>query len=204
MVAPSFFETIAPYFDFLTRLFMMGTYEKVREKMLNEDTSSFRILDLCCGTGYITNTIRAKQIIGFDMSPRMLNLNAKVKRGNKVLIRGNAYHLPFNQDEFDRIYCSSATHEFKLFFRILNKSFEILKPGGKFICFDIFQPNNPLLSFVMNTFVRYVVEHGLMWIFTKEQWHKMLETVGFEVEEVDIIRGLYVFIRARKPLSTSI
>ena len=110
MVAPSFFEKIAPYYDFLTRLFMMGTYNSTRERMLDEDTSQFTVLDLCCGTGYISNKIKAKKIVGFDRSDRMLSLNARTKRDNKVLIKGSAYHMPFAEAEFDRIYCSSASH----------------------------------------------------------------------------------------------
>ncbi len=198
MVEPSFFEKIAPYYDFLTRLFMMGTYDSVRRRMLNEDTSDFTILDLCCGTGYICNTIEAKKIVGLDMSDSMLARNAKVKRDNKTLIKGNAYQMPFTEPEFDRIYISSASHEFKRFEKILARSHQILKPGGKFVLFDIYQPKNWLLSLIMNTFVRHVVERGIMFVHTKEEWTNMLEDNGFKVEDMDIIRGFYIFIRAVK------
>ena len=203
MVEPKFFETIAPVYDFLTRLFMGGTYDSIRKRMLNEDTSQMAILDLCCGTGYICNSIEAKRIVGLDQSDAMLNRNSKVKRDNKTLIKGNAYQMPFQAEEFDRIYNSSASHEFKLFPRLLKKSFEILKPGGKIVIFDIYQPKNPVLSFVMNTFVRYVVERGIMFIHTKEGWRQMLEEAGFEVQELDVVRGTYIFARAIKPISVA-
>lgn len=198
MVAPSFFEKIAPYYDFLTRLFMMGTYDSVRRRMLNEDTSQFTILDLCCGTGYICNAIEARKIVGFDMSDRMLTLNARVKKDNKILIKGNAYNMPFSGPEFDRIYNSSASHEFKRFEKVLAKCHRILKPGGQFVLFDIYRPKNPILAFIMNTFVKYVVERNIMWVLTKEQWRRMLAENGFRVEELDTIRGFYIFIRAVK------
>lgn len=199
MVEPKFFETIAPFYDFLTRLFMMGTYDSVRQRMLDEDTSRFSILDLCSGTGYICNTIEAERIVGLDMSDSMLARNARVKRPNKTLVKGNAYNMPFEDAEFDRIYCSSASHEFKLFSKILKKCYQILKPGGRFILFDIYQPKNPVLSLIMNTFVRRVVERNLMWVHTKEEWRQMLTEAGFIVEELDTIRGFYIYIRARKP-----
>ena len=198
MVEPSFFEKIAPYYDFLTRLFMMGTYDSVRRRMLNEDTSQFTILDLCCGTGYICNTIEAKKIVGFDMSDKMLALNAKKKRENKVLIKGNAYQMPFTDPEFDRIYNSSASHEFKRFEKVLTRCHQILKPGGKFILFDIYMPENRFLAFIMNTFVRVVVERNIMFVLTRDEWQKMLEENGFKVEEISIIRGFYIFIRATR------
>ena len=198
MVEPSFFEKIAPYYDFLTRLFMMGTYDSVRRRMLNEDTSQFTILDLCCGTGYICNTIEAKKIVGFDMSDKMLALNAKKKRENKVLIKGNAYQMPFTDPEFDRIYNSSASHEFKRFEKVLTRCHQILKPGGKFILFDIYMPENRFLAFIMNTFVRVVVERNIMFVLTRDEWQKMLEENGFKVEEISITRGFYIFIRATR------
>ena len=198
MVEPKFFEKIAPYYDFLTRLFMMGTYDSVRKRMLDEDTSQFTVLDLCCGTGYIGNKIDARKIVGLDQSERMLALNARVKRENKILIKGDAYNMPFSEAEFDRIYCSSASHEFKKFSKVLAKCHQILKGGGKLILFDIYQPKNRLLSFIMNTFVRHVVERNLMWVYTKEQWPRLLAEAGFRIEELKIIRGFYIFIRAVK------
>ncbi len=203
MVEPKFFETIAPVYDFLTRLFMGGTYESIRKRMLNEDTSQMEILDLCCGTGYICNTIEAKRIVGLDMSAAMLGRNAKVKRDNKTLIKGDAYQMDFKEAEFDRVYNSSASHEFKLFSRLLQKSYGILKPGGKIVIFDICQPKNPILSLFMNTFVRYIVERGIMFVHTKEEWRQMLEEAGFEIEELDVVRGLYIFARARKPIEAA-
>jgi len=199
MVEPKFFETIAPLYDFLTRLFMGGTYESMRKRMLSEDTSQMDVLDLCCGTGYISNTIDARRIVGLDMSDAMLARNAKVKRPNKTLIKGNAYQMDFKAGEFDRVFNSSASHEFKLFSRLLNKSYDTLKPGGKIIIFDIYQPKNKLLSFFMNSFVRYVVERGIMFVHTKEEWATMLKEAGFEIEELEPVRGFYIFVKAVKP-----
>ena len=200
MVEPKFFETIAPAYDFLTKLFMGGTYESMRKRMLNEDTSQMDVLDLCCGTGYISNTIVARRIVGLDQSDAMLARNAKVKRNNKELIKGNAYQVQFKDGEFDRIYNSSASHEFKLFSRLLQKSYQALKPGGKIIIFDIYQPKNRVLSLFMNTFVRYAVERGIMFVHTKDEWRQMLTEAGFEGEELESVRGLYIFVKAVKPL----
>ncbi len=198
MVEPKFFEVIAPVYDVLTRIFMGGTYESMRRRMLNEDTSQMDVLDLCCGTGYISNKIDAKRIVGFDQSEAMLARNARTKRPNKTLVKGTAYQMPFTDQEFDRIYCSSASHEFKLFNRILKDCYRILKPGGKVVIFDICQPKNKVLALFMDTFVRYVVERGIMFIKTKEEWRSMLEEAGFKIEELVMVRGLYVYVRAVK------
>jgi hypothetical protein len=37
-----------------------------------------------------------------------------------------------------------------------------------------------------------------MWVYTKEQWPRLLAEAGFRIEELKIIRGFYIFIRAVK------
>ncbi len=198
MVAPKFFNKVAPFYDFLTRMFMLGTYQSIRKRMLDEDTSQFTVLDLCCGTGYICNTVNARKIVGLDMSERMLDLNAAKKRDNTTLVKANAYHLDLPPNEFDRIYCSSASHEFKLFDRVLKKCHEILKPGGQFVLFDIYQPKNPFYSLIVNTIYRYPVEHNIMWVHTLEGWHQLFEENGFLVEELAPVRGVFLYARATR------
>jgi len=198
MVAPRFFERVAPFYDFLTRMFMLGTYGSIRKRMLDEDTSNFNVLDLCCGTGYICNAIDAKKIVGIDMSERMLAINALKKRGNKTLVKANAYHMNFPDEEFHRIYCTSASHEFKLFPRVLKKCHKMLKPGGKLLLFDIYQPKNPFYSLIVNTIYRYPVEHNIMWIYTLNQWRRLFEDCGFRVEELEPVRGVFIYAKAVK------
>ena len=199
MVAPSFFERIAPVYDLLTRLFMMGTYDSVRRRMLAEDTSQMDVLDLCCGTGYICNTINARRIVGLDMSPSMLAINARKVRSNKTLVQASAYQMPFSEAEFDRIYCSSASHEFKLLPRLLSSCYRTLKPGGALVLFDIYQPSNPLAGAVINSLYRYVVERNVMFVHTRREWRRMLEEAGFKVAELAPVRGLFIYARAVKP-----
>ena len=198
MSAPKIFEIITPYYDFLTRFWLMGTYDCARDMMLNEDTRDFTVLDLCCGTGYICNRINAKKIIGLDQSERMLAFNAGIKKKNKTLIKGDAYNPPFSTSVFDRIYCANAVHEFKNLSRVLAKCHQILNPDGKLILFDVHQSKNWFLSLITNTLIRYVREQGSMWVHTKEEWKKLLTETGFKIEELKTIRGFFIFIRAAK------
>jgi len=199
MCKPSFFEKIAPVYEVLTRMFMLGTFTSTRKRILAEDTSEMKVLDLCCGTGYITNSIEAKEIVGVDFSDAMLSVNAKKERPNKTLIKGNAYHLEgFESNTFDRIYNTSASHEFKRFDMILERASNLLKLGGKFYVYDIYQSSNFFYKAVVNTIYRYIVERNFMWVHSKEAWIEMFNKAGFEIEELDIKRGVFIYIVARK------
>jgi len=199
MCKPSFFEKVAPVYEMLTRMFMLGTFTSTRKRLLAEDTSQMRVLDLCCGTGYITNHIEAKEIVGVDFSEAMLAINAKIERSNKILIQGNAYHLEGLDDQsFDRIYNTSASHEFKRFDLVLERSSKLLKRGGKFYLYDIYSPKNFFYKAIINTVYRYLVERNFMWVHTKDEWINMFDEAGFNIEELDIKRGVFIFIRACK------
>ena len=199
MCKPSFFEKIAPVYEVLTRMFMLGTFTSIRKRILAEDTSEMKVLDLCCGTGYITNSIEAKEIVGVDFSDAMLSVNAKKERPNKTLIKGNAYHLEgFEPGTFDRIYNTSASHEFKRFDMIIERAGSLLKTGGKFYIYDIYQSSNFFYKVVVNTVYRYIVERNFMWVHTKEEWIEMFTKAGFEIEKIDIKRGIFIYIVARK------
>ena len=63
-----------------------------------------RILDVACGTGYITQRLTG-EITGLDQSARMLAI-----AGDRVpaaqFVRGDALELPFADGSFDRLFAS--------------------------------------------------------------------------------------------------
>jgi ubiquinone/menaquinone biosynthesis C-methylase UbiE len=63
-----------------------------------------RILDVACGTGFLTQHLRG-DVVGLDLSHSMLSV-ARDKRLTCPLVRGDALHLPFPDGSFDRIFSS--------------------------------------------------------------------------------------------------
>lgn len=63
-----------------------------------------RVLDVACGTGFLTQHLRG-EVVGLDQSPRMVGVAAARMPGARV-IQGDAVPLPFSDGEFDRL-CTS-------------------------------------------------------------------------------------------------
>jgi len=63
-----------------------------------------RTLDLACGTGFLTRHLRG-DIVGLDQSERMLAV-AREQVPAARFVQGDALALPFDDDEFDRLFTS--------------------------------------------------------------------------------------------------
>jgi ubiquinone/menaquinone biosynthesis C-methylase UbiE len=64
-----------------------------------------RTLDIACGTGFLTRHLPG-EIVGLDQSEAMLD-KAREQAPNATYVRGNALELPFEDNEFDRIFTAS-------------------------------------------------------------------------------------------------
>ena len=63
-----------------------------------------RTLDVACGTGFLTRHLRG-DIVGLDQSERMLAV-AREQGPAARFVQGDALALPFDDDEFDRLFTS--------------------------------------------------------------------------------------------------
>jgi SAM-dependent methyltransferase len=64
-----------------------------------------RTLDVACGTGFLTRHLPG-EIVGIDQSRAMLD-EARGQAPNATYVRGDALELPFEDNEFDRIFTAS-------------------------------------------------------------------------------------------------
>lgn len=63
-----------------------------------------RVLDVACGTGFLTRHLRG-DVVGIDQSEAMLRIAASRVPGAR-LVEADAVPLPFENGEFDRIFTS--------------------------------------------------------------------------------------------------
>jgi demethylmenaquinone methyltransferase/2-methoxy-6-polyprenyl-1,4-benzoquinol methylase len=68
------------------------------------DLAPVRTLDVACGTGFLTRHLRG-DVVGLDASERMLGL-ARAQAPAARFEQGDAFSLPFEDGEFDRVFTS--------------------------------------------------------------------------------------------------
>jgi demethylmenaquinone methyltransferase/2-methoxy-6-polyprenyl-1,4-benzoquinol methylase len=199
---PALFDKIAEYYDPLTHLYMFGTYEAVRRRILKQHRSdSQAVLDICCGTGYISNRVRARQVVGIDLSMKMLQhnqLNQRRDGHGARLVNGSVRVLPFRDEQFDEVYFTLAAHEFEDLVSVLAEVRRVLRPGGQLVIYDLFETPNPLFRLILHTFYYYLVEQRCMWVYTRDGWRALMERVGLRMESLEAPYGPSALVRAVK------
>jgi ubiquinone/menaquinone biosynthesis C-methylase UbiE len=111
------------------------------------------ILDLACGPGNVTRQLARlapeATVIGFDLSPQMLEravrLTRKEKLKNVYYVRGSALTLPFRPESFEAVTCCGALQLFSDQDRAVGEIARVLKLQGEFVCQTTFAPKRPHL-----------------------------------------------------------
>jgi len=104
-------------------------------RMLPEDMSTMRALELGCGTAYVSAWMarRGARVTGIDLSERQLETAERLRQIHTLpidLVHGNCEALPFEDASFDfaiseygaAIWCRPDVW--------LRETFRVLRPGG--------------------------------------------------------------------------
>lgn len=109
-----------------------------------------RVLDLACGTGYLTNAIgESAEVFGVDKNEQMLK-EARRLYPNTRFVRADIQKLPLENDSIDAISASCAYHyanDLKQLSEMLRESARVLRPGGR-ISGVLVDPNHPISEWV--------------------------------------------------------
>ena len=92
-----------------------------------------QILDLGCGTGYLTSQIqeRGAKVTGADASPDMIKkAQATYPDVNFVVADGAQFHF---DEKFDAVFSNATLHWIKKADAAIKCIYESLKPGGRFV-----------------------------------------------------------------------
>jgi ubiquinone/menaquinone biosynthesis C-methylase UbiE len=112
---------------------------------LSELPHGSRVADLGCGSGVFTKLLRREGYasVGLDISTRLVALG-RSKFPDLELIEGDAENLPFDSESLDGVLLSGLVHHFPDPRRLITEVRRVLKPGGRFVGFDL-NRMNPLM-----------------------------------------------------------
>lgn len=102
-----------------------------------------RALEIGCGTGSFTRLLaqRAEHVLGLDLSPEMLRVARERTAGegtNVEFVLADAMSYPLPDAGFDCIATIATLHHLPIA-AALEKVRAALKPGGVFVCLDLYQ-----------------------------------------------------------------
>ena len=104
-----------------------------------------QILEIGCGTGDFSRLLarRAERVLAVDLSPQMIRIaSARSKLyPNVEFVRGDVMTCEFADDQFDCVATLTTLHHLPTE-TVLKKIRKALKPGGVFVCLDLYRRSN--------------------------------------------------------------
>ena len=101
------------------------------------------VLDVACGPGIVAAAfaVRARRVVGIDLTPRMLELARERCRerglGNARFDHGEVSTLPYSDGEFERVVCRYSLHHLADPAGAVAEMARVCAPGGRVIVADI-------------------------------------------------------------------
>ncbi len=103
------------------------------------------ILEIGCGTGKFSRLLaeRAEIVLAIDLSPQMIRLARTRSKlcPNIDFIEGDVMTYELSDNQFDCVATLTTLHHLPIT-DILKNIKKALKPGGKFVCLDLYQRSN--------------------------------------------------------------
>lgn len=146
----------------------------------NYTSSGDRVLDLGCGNGRYYQALEDKEVnyIGIDSSQELINI-AKQKYPGVDFQVGDALNLPFDDNQFDKIYSIAVLHHIpsnQLRLDFLKEAKRVLKPGGLIILTNWkFHQAKEWKLLIKYTILRLVKKSKLDYFDIMEPWAKKTE-----------------------------
>jgi demethylmenaquinone methyltransferase/2-methoxy-6-polyprenyl-1,4-benzoquinol methylase len=160
------FATIAPRYDFITVFLSYGQDRRWKRRLIDLAAAgaSDRVLDLACGTGDLAfaAATRARQVVGLDLTHRMLQLarvrgaSARQQSKNVAFITGDMLALPFAAARFDVVTTGYGLRNVPDLAAAIAEIHRVLAPGGRLLSLDFNRPESFLVRFVYLTYLSVV------------------------------------------------
>ena len=145
-----------------------------------------QILDIGCGTGYLTSEIQklGTVVTGIDSSSDMIaKACATYNNADFVVMDGSDFHF---EDKFDAVFSNAALHWMKDADAVIKCVYESLKPGGRFVAEMGGKGNvSQMIAATKKILTKYghnITNAANPWYFpSTAAYATKLETAGFRV-----------------------
>jgi len=172
------FDTISGNYDGLNRVISFGIDVKWRKRVVSivSEKHPIKILDVATGTGDLAINMTktgAKEIIGLDISPGMLEVGKRKIAEKKLedsikMIVGDSENLPFEANSFDAITVAFGVRNFENLEKGLSEIFRVLKPGGSFVVLETSIPTKTPFKQGYRFYTKFILP-GIGKLFSKDR-----------------------------------
>lgn len=158
------FGSIAPRYDFVTRIFSYGMDRRWKRSGVEQLTlpENAAVLDLAAGTGDFSRLVLERlpraHVVAVDLTESMLSLARR--RGVCDATCADAAALPLADASFDCVFVGYGLRNFPDLAASLREIERVTRPGGLLVTLDFFLPSNRLFR---ACYLAYLYAQGAFW-----------------------------------------
>lgn len=179
------FNKIASRYDFMNRFLSAGIDVYWRKQAIRELQSETprKVLDVATGTGdlaiMISKYLQPDQIIGIDISEKMLELGrkkiAKLLLNKQIqLLQGDSEAINFSDETFDAVTVAFGVRNFENLEKGLLEMWRVLKPNGKIVILEFSRPKQLLIKGFYNLYMKIVAPGVAAWVSKNKEAYQYL------------------------------
>jgi demethylmenaquinone methyltransferase/2-methoxy-6-polyprenyl-1,4-benzoquinol methylase len=194
--ARALFNQSAPHYDWVNRLFSLGSGSWYRRRCLRKAglKPGMRVVDVAVGTGLLAReavalTGDSRAVIGIDVSEAMLAIARKTL--DIHLIQGTAEALPLGDKNADFVTMGYALRHIFGLEAAFAEAVRVLKPGGILLLLEISLPAGRLNRFLARAYIGAVLP-ALAWVMTGDKGAPALmryhwETIASSIRPTEVM-----------------
>ena len=156
------FDSSAVHYDWITDMMSFGSGRWYRHQALLRAglKPGMKLLDVGAGTGVVS--WYGQQIVGESglvvaLDPSKGMLSEAKKLGVKHAVQGLGEKLPYPDNTFDMVSMGYALRHVADLQQAFEEYRRVLKPGGKILLLEITRPENPVGSFLLKMYMKYLI-----------------------------------------------
>lgn len=147
-----------------------------------------KVLDIGCGIGGPSRMIAGEfgcHVTGIDITSEFIRTAKELSKlvgleYQTNFLQGDATSLPFKDNVFDIAWTQHVQMNIQVKKQFYMEILRVLKPGGKFIYYDIFKGNDDPLLYP----VPWADDDAISFLITTDELEVILEHLGFEKIQV--------------------
>lgn len=171
----AFFTSVAKRYDLANSLMSFGLHYGWKRKAVKATDvgEGMNVVDICAGTNDVSIMLANEvgpggHVTAVDWNKDMLDVGwYKVEKfGLADIITnivGDAEDLPLEDSQFDRATVAVASRHLNID-KHFKEMYRVLKPGGRGVCLDFFQPPNPVFSKMYDMYSYTMMPRIATWV----------------------------------------